>query len=47
MTRSHHASDLLFVHGAWHDDWNYLELDAPHDAMISHLQALADLLLKM
>lgn len=27
------------------DGWRYLELDAPHDAMISHPQALARLLL--
>lgn len=30
---------------ARNDGWNYLELDAPHDAMLTHPQALADLLL--
>ncbi|MFU1998082.1 alpha/beta fold hydrolase [Bordetella avium] len=35
------------VSRARNDGWNCLELDAPHDAMISHPQALADLLLDM
>ncbi|MCH4579958.1 alpha/beta fold hydrolase [Achromobacter xylosoxidans] len=43
------SGDLLArsVARARNDGWNYLELDAPHDAMLTHPQALADLLLAL